>query len=870
MPLFEVPQLSNHNWPKHLLVIVLYGLVGIATQQYMMFTDSIMLIWPGSGLALAILLIGGKRYLISLFLAALSVNLMADPSLVNAFSRSLAELCQTALTYALLSFTPKLSFKTFSDHLRLIIKGSITCIIGGLIATLSQQYFQPASSIMLLEATLHWWMANLLGMILFTPFILVWHQYLNNHAKLSHLTLWQIAEHLFWYGSTLFAGQIIFLDFFNSHSLYIQGSYWPFLIITLVAIRLGVQGTTLISAILAIQATLSLSLQMSTLGQEVMHSLHYNYWAYLITLSMLGMTMATYTQTSKEAIQTMRLKDSALNAAANGIVITDKEGHIKWGNQAFTQLTGFTLAEVIDKNPREFLRSGLHDQSFYQKLWQTILDKQVWRGTMINRHKSGRLYDEDTTITPITDDEGEITHFIAVKQDITEQIENNKRIAYSESLFHGLFQHMSSGVAIYSPTDNGNNFIFKDFNAAAEQLDNVRRNDIVGKKLTDVFPGVIEFGLLDVLKRVYQNGIAEHFPITFYQDERISGWRENHLFRLSSGEVIAIYNDVTARKQMELALKESHKQIHSLLNSMAEGAYGIDTEGNCTFVNKAFLSMLGYDHPNEILGQYVHELIHHSHADGSHYPASKCTIYQATAHSEQVHRDDEVFWRKDGTPIQVEFWSEPVVLDGEKQGAIITFMDISERKKMQEEVRQLAFFDTLTKLPNRRLLNDRLQQVIAETKRNQSHAALIFLDLDNFKPINDLYGHEAGDKLLVEAANRLNYCMREMETVARFGGDEFLVLLSQLGKNQTTPQEQARIIAEKIRTTLSNPYQITLTLPDQSQQTIQHHCTASIGIMLFNGTEGTQEELVKWADSAMYAAKEAGRNQIRFYQPNKS
>jgi diguanylate cyclase (GGDEF)-like protein/PAS domain S-box-containing protein len=192
-------------------------------------------------------------------------------------------------------------------------------------------------------------------------------------------------------------------------------------------------------------------------------------------------------------------------------------------------------------------------------------------------------------------------------------------------------------------------------------------------------------------------------------------------------------------------------------------------------------------------------------------------------------------------------------------------MDITARKQMEEEVRQLAFYDTLTKLPNRRLLNDRLSQTIAASKRSKSYGALMFLDLDNFKPLNDTHGHEVGDMLLIEAANRLTHCIREMDTVARFGGDEFVVMLGELGEDKAVSITQAALVAEKIRATLSEPYQFTVSHDGQADATVEHLCTGSIGVVVFNGSEGSQEDMMKWADVAMYEAKEAGRNQIRFY-----
>lgn len=437
-------------------------------------------------------------------------------------------------------------------------------------------------------------------------------------------------------------------------------------------------------------------------------------------------------------------------------------------------------------------------------------------------------------------------------------------------------------------------------------------------------------------------------------------------------------------------LAESHEHTNALLQSMAEGAYGVDVNGNCTFVNRAFLKILGYDREEEFIGRHIHEIIHHSHVDGCNYPAEECKMYGSYRCNELIHSADEVFWHKDGRAIPVEYWSQPIISRGVTVGAIATFVDITERKaaeiklrmlstaieqgptsvaianldaeieyvnsrfthvtgydsaevvgknprvlksgltdnsvyegmwrmltqgkpwfgefvnkrkngeiyyeeayispvkdkggtvsnyvavklditarkKLEEEVRQLAFYDPLTQLPNRRLLNDRLGQALAASKRGNVYSALMFLDLDNFKPLNDMHGHEAGDMLLVEAAKRLTGCVREMDTVARLGGDEFVVMLGELSEDKHVSRAQAAIVAEKIRAALSEPYQFSVSNEAQPNASVEHHCTASIGVVVFIGKESNQDDIIKWADAAMYEAKDSGRNQIRFYETN--
>lgn len=202
--------------------------------------------------------------------------------------------------------------------------------------------------------------------------------------------------------------------------------------------------------------------------------------------------------------------------------------------------------------------------------------------------------------------------------------------------------------------------------------------------------------------------------------------------------------------------------------------------------------------------------------------------------------------------------------DGKPLRMTGTLSDITVRKQTEEHVHQLAFYDTLSKLPNRRLLYDRLSQVMTASKRSGCYAALMFLDLDNFKPLNDSHGHAIGDLLLIEAAARLKNSVRAVDTVARFGGDEFVVIVSELSQDKADSTLQAGIVAEKIRVTLSEPYQLAVQ-DNPSGTVIEHTCTVSIGVVVFINHEVSQDDIMKWADAAMYEAKEAGRNLIHFH-----
>jgi len=194
-----------------------------------------------------------------------------------------------------------------------------------------------------------------------------------------------------------------------------------------------------------------------------------------------------------------------------------------------------------------------------------------------------------------------------------------------------------------------------------------------------------------------------------------------------------------------------------------------------------------------------------------------------------------------------------------------THADITNRKQLEDQVRELALHDELTKLANRRLLNERLSQAMAVSRHSGDHGAVMFLDLDNLKLLDDTHGHDTGDLLLIEVANRLKGCVREMDTVARFGGDEFVVMLSELGVDRAESARRAGIIAEKVRVALAQSYVLKTPHAGKPETAIVHHCTASIGVALFSKDDASLDNILKWADTAMYRAKETGGNLIRFH-----
>lgn len=322
-----------------------------------------------------------------------------------------------------------------------------------------------------------------------------------------------------------------------------------------------------------------------------------------------------------------------------------------------------------------------------------------------------------------------------------------------------------------------------------------------------------------------------------------------------------ILTALTSRLALEKTLQElrdSTGQNRLLLESVSEGIFGTDKDGVTTFVNPAAAAMLGYE-THELIGKPMHGMIHHCHKDGSFYPSEECPMESTLREGVTRHLTDEVLWRKDGTAFPVEYRSTPVMRDGVVSGAVVSFSNIAARKKAEAQLERQAFYDSLTGLPNRVLVEDRLEQAVAHARRHNKMGALIFLDLDQFKMINDTLGHASGDTLLKEMAVRLKGAIRREDTAARMGGDEFVVLLGGLPGDSDRAVNIIRRIADKIHQRLSLPF----VLNGHRLQV-----TSSVGIAMFPINSDDADAIMKQADAAMYRAKESGRNNTQFFLPS--
>ena len=318
---------------------------------------------------------------------------------------------------------------------------------------------------------------------------------------------------------------------------------------------------------------------------------------------------------------------------------------------------------------------------------------------------------------------------------------------------------------------------------------------------------------------------------------------------VNASAILLSFTDITALKKAEEQLRIAAVALEAL-----EGIVVTDADATILKVNRTFTEITGYL-PEEVTGKKPSLL-----KSGKH----DSSFYQEMWHDLLNHGcwKGEI-WnkRKDGEVFPQWLTISAVrANNGVTTHYVATFFDISDRKQSEAIIREMAFYDSLTNLPNRRLFADRLSQALVASNRTGHFGALIMLDLDNFKTINDVHGHAAGDRLLVEVAKRLLKAVRESDTVARLGGDEFVIILENFGADEMSAASFVEQITTKILAVLSEPYPV---FADESSE--RFHTSASCGISLFQGQETSTEDLVKRADVALYQAKEAGKNTCRFF-----
>ncbi len=779
---------SLFAWLTQLGVALLYLLFGVIIHQTFIVHGIVSVIWPGSGLALAALLVGGRRYIWGVCLGSLLLNAISNDSLWAIGGITLANVLEALAAVWLLARygQPTASLQTIGNYFRLIMLGGIVAgIVGAVIGSISILLAGYISSAELAENIFHWWMGDSLGVLLVTPFVLSWWG-----SGPDKVAIKRMLEGLLLVCIILFVGQIVFFDWFHEYFSDSPKSYLLFLCVSWVAIRSGTRGTTLVILLIALQALIGAYHGTGVFAHDIARTALHNYWAYMFTLSIVGMAVTTKVNELKHAFDALHESEQRYQ------LLFDTNPMPMWvfekGSLKILRVNDRAV-EHYGYTREEFSRMTLRDlrpAEDYPELDRALSDTfgKKYTGEWRHKKKDGTIIHVAIQSEPMM--YGNTPARIVLIQDITER----KLVDAERKRLLKIIEDTTDYIGV---SDMQGHLQFHNV-AARRMLGLADDADLSALTISDMHPEwaaklVLEEGVPAAL----QQGTWLHETALLHQDGHeipVSQILMLHLDADGKPEFLStIIRDITERKQYEEKIQKSEASLRAILDNVPYLIWLKDAAGRFIAVNKSFFDATGRTRMDEVLGKTDFDLWPREIAEKYH--ASDAEVISTRQHKiieEKSLNKGEVQW--------VETFKAPILdKDGHVLGTTGFARDVTEQKQSKDQVQHLAHYDTLTDLPNRKLLSDRLQQAISIAKRDKKRLAVMFIDLDRFKPINDELGHYVGDLLLKEATRRMQDCVRESDTVARIGGDEFIVLLPVI---ETV--EDAMLVAEKIRLSLLN------------------------------------------------------------------
>ena len=386
---------------------------------------------------------------------------------------------------------------------------------------------------------------------------------------------------------------------------------------------------------------------------------------------------------------------------ANSAIIRWKaDGTITFFNEFAQSFFGYSLDEALGKHIGMLLPDTESTGGDLTGLIQDIVayPERFRHNVNENICSDGRRVWMTWTNRPIFDAEGRVAEILAVGMDVTERKLIADKLRASERMYRSVFDNMLNGLAYCKMIfENGRpvDFIYLAVNNAFTSLTGLK--DVVGKRVSEVIPGLREADpqLFEIYGRVSSAGKAERFE-TYVR--ALQMWFSISAFSPQEGHFVAVFDVITERKRAEERLRDSAEKISLILNSTAEGIYGLDRQGNCTFCNPSGLKMLGYENESDLIGKMMHGLVHHAKVNGAAYPIEECPAHVALIKGKMLHREKEMLWRADGSGFYAEYWAHPIERDGELVGSVVTFIDITERVTLENQLVQAQKMEAVGQL----------------------------------------------------------------------------------------------------------------------------------------------------------------------------
>ena len=555
--------------------------------------------------------------------------------------------------------------------------------------------------------------------------------------------------------------------------------------------------------------------------------------------------------------------------ASSPLLIADKDQLVIGANQAVVDLSGFSVEVLCGMSLGALYSTQRND--FTRVVEDGILEflsdpgtSRFCSGKTVRVSKVGQVIDFMETITVVRDELGRPEHYVVNIQDVSQLLETEQALRESQQTYTSLIESMHDGVIMLDK------FKIIDCNEQFARMMSSEKDSIVGRSIVDLSIPVQADGSNSQEKaaQVFQSVLAGRPGWIEWTLRRSDEWQMQVEASLSpamlEGQaiVLATIRDITARKKIE-------QERFELLEALARKEEFIRLAGKASGVISWSLDLgsrgiTWSDGAAEFLGFEIGNLSNTIDGVLEIMPNDEAKVFdkllvEAAASGELLKFETPRRMMKNGQEKICWFCTQGQV-EYDAQGEAISFhgtvSDITEQKEAQQEIARLAYYDPLTGLANRRLLLDRLEQCCSQAERRGTSGALLFIDLDRFKLLNDSLGHRVGDELLKEVAQRLKQSLRKEDTVARLGGDEFVVLLSSIDGSPGTVASRVRHIADLVRKNIARDYQFNQH---------KYHMSGSIGVAIFPQDSCSADNILEQADAAMYLAKKSGRDTVAFY-----
>jgi diguanylate cyclase (GGDEF)-like protein/PAS domain S-box-containing protein len=538
------------------------------------------------------------------------------------------------------------------------------------------------------------------------------------------------------------------------------------------------------------------------------------------------------------------LAREAFDRSGVGLVVINTEGVFRTVNRAFCEMTGYSREELENQSYRRFTHP--EDVAADEEALRQIRAGQDPQGSVDKRFlcKGGGELWVRRSATVVRDPDGQARYVVGAFIDLTAQRRNDGALQQQIHFTRALLDAIPNPV--YFKDTLGRYALY---NRAFDDLFSGGR-DWIGKTVDDVYPQEYAREHHDRDRALLERPSSTTYELLV---PTVGGETRQMLFNKVSfvdqhGEVaglIAVITDVTRYKETERALEASEARFRVLTESSLDLISVIDADGRILYQSPALRTLLGYE-PAETVGRKVTELVHRDDIELVNVAIKRVIDSRHSAEPVEFrlrHRDG--MWRT------FESLGTNCLANPHIRGVVFNSRDVTDRKVIQQRIQHLAYHDNLTGLPNRSLLQDRLAHSIARAERSNKKVAVLFIDLDNFKNINDTLGHDVGDELLRHVSRRLSEAVRLEDTIARQGGDEFIVLLDSLDDSRG-----ASLVAQKILNSLRLPFVLSGT---------EQHVSGSVGIALYPEDGRDAQTLMKNADTAMFHGKSLGKNTYQYF-----